>query len=152
AARARTLTPPPLARHIEAMERCVGFEVFVRSRQGLSPTEAALELKPYAEAVAANATALMRAASGHGRAVRGTVRVTASEIMGAEVLPSILTALRERYPELEIELVLSNPVDNPLRRDADIAVRTADPAQEALTAKRIGTVTVGLYAHRRYLG
>jgi DNA-binding transcriptional LysR family regulator len=151
AARALGLTQPTIARHVEELEKSTGFELFIRSKQGLSPTEGALELKPYAESLAATTAAMIRAASGQGKAVRGTVRLTASEIIGAEILPPILTTLRERYPQLEIEVVLSNSVANLLRRDADIAVRTVEPAHEALVIKRIGTVTVGLYAHRRYL-
>jgi len=77
--------------------------------------------------------------------------VSASEIIGAEVLPAIFSSLREQHPQLEIELVLSNAVDNLLRRDADIAVRMVEPAQEALVVKRLGSVTLGLHAHRRYL-
>jgi DNA-binding transcriptional LysR family regulator len=79
------------------------------------------------------------------------VRVSAGEIVGAEILPPLFAMLRERHPELEIELVLSNAVDNLLRREADIAVRMVEPAQEALVVRRIGTVTVGLHAHRCYL-
>ncbi len=117
----------------------------------MSPTEAALELKPYGELLAATTAAMMRAASGHGKDIKGTVRITASEIVGAEVLPPIFAGLRERYPRLEIELVLSNAVDNLLRREADIAVRMIEPAHEAVAIKRIGSVSLGLYAHRRYL-
>lgn len=94
---------------------------------------------------------MIRAASGQGKAVKGTVRVSASEIVGAEVLPPIFAGLRQRHPQLEIELVLSNAVDNLLRREADIAVRMVEPEQEALVIKRIGTVTLGLHAHRSYL-
>jgi DNA-binding transcriptional LysR family regulator len=151
AARALGLTQPTVARHIEALEQDIGLELFVRSQQGLSPTEGALELKPYAELLAATAAAMMRAASGQGKDVKGTVRVSASEIVGAEVLPPIFAGLRERHPRLEIELVLSNAIDNLLRREADIAVRMVEPAHEAVVTKRIGAVTLGLYAHRRYL-
>ncbi len=42
AARALGLTQPTMARHIEALERAVGFELFTRSQQGLAATEAAL--------------------------------------------------------------------------------------------------------------
>lgn len=151
AARALDLTQPTVARHIEALEQGVGLELFVRSQQGLSPTEGGLALKPYAEQLAATAAAMMRVASGQGKAVRGTVRVTASEIVGAEVLPPILARLREQHAELEIELALSNTVDNLLRREADIAVRMVQPAHEAVVIKRIGAVSIGLFAHRRYL-
>src|SRR5208282_5565173 len=101
--------------------------------------------------LAATTAALLRAASGQGRAVGGAVRVSASEVIGAEVLPPILARLREDHPALEIELVLSNAVDNLLRRDADIAVRMVEPIQEALVVKRVGAVTLGLHAHRTYL-
>jgi DNA-binding transcriptional LysR family regulator len=151
AARVLALTQPTIARHIEDLESSIGVELFVRSRQGLSPTDGAAELRPYAEALAATTAAMTRIASGHGGTVRGTVRVSASEIVGAEVLPPILATLRERHRELEIELVLSNTVDNLLRREADIAVRMVEPAHEALVVKRIGTVTLGLHAHRSYL-
>jgi hypothetical protein len=42
-------------------------------------------------------------------------------------------------------------VDNLLRRDADIAVRMVEPAQEALVVKKLGTVSLGLHAHKDYL-
>ena len=151
AARTLGLTQPTIARHIEALEHSVGLELFVRSQRGLSPTEGALELKPYAESLATTTAAMMRVASGQGKAVKGTVRVSASEIVGTEVLPPIFAELRERFPRLEIELVLSNTVDNLLRREADIAVRMVEPTHEALVIKRIGTITLGLHAHSRYL-
>lgn len=151
AARALAVTQPTVARHIAALEDAVGFELFVRTQRGLSPTDAALELQPYAEAIAATAGAMLRAASGQGDAVKGSVRISASEIIGSQVLPPILVGLREQYPQIEIELVLSNTVDNLLRRDADIAVRMVEPQHEALLSRRIGAVTLGLHAHKRYL-
>ena len=151
AARALNLTQPTLARHIDALEAAMGFELFTRSQQGLSPTEGALELTPYAESLEANTAAILRTASGLGQAAKGTVRISASEIMGAEVLPPMLAELRRKHPALEFELALSNTVDNLLRRDADIAVRMVEPAQEALVVKKLGTVSLGLHAHKDYL-
>jgi DNA-binding transcriptional LysR family regulator len=150
-ARALNFTQPTLARHINALEAAMGSELFTRSQQGLSPTDGALELTPYAESLEANAAAILRTASGLGKAVKGTVRISASEIMGAEILPPMLAELRRKHPALEFELALSNTVDNLLRRDADVAVRMVEPAQEALVVKKLGTVSLGLYAHKNYL-
>src|SRR5262249_27831972 len=149
AARSLGLTQPTIARHIEALEQSIGLELFVRSQQGLSPTEGALELKPYAESLAATTAAMIRAASGQGKAVKGAVRVSASEIMGAEVLPLILGARRDPHPQPEIGLGLPNPVDNLRGGGADFGGRRAEPVHEALVIKRIGSVRVGLHAHRR---
>ena len=67
------------------------------------------------------------------------------------MLPPILAAFAWRYPRIELELALSNRNADLLRRDADIAVRMARPTQQSLVARRIGTVRLGLFAHRRYV-
>jgi DNA-binding transcriptional LysR family regulator len=152
AARALGLSQPTAGRHVEALEAALGgAALFTRSPAGLRPTEAALALKPQAEAMAHAAEALMRTASGEADAVRGAIRLTASDVIGAEVLPPILTDFREGNPAVSVELVLSNRPEDLLRREADIAVRMVRPTQEALLAKRIGAVGLGLFAHRSYL-
>lgn len=151
AARALGLTQPTMGRHIDALETALGLTLFTRSFDGFVPTEAALDLHPYAATLAATAAALQRVATSHGGGVRGTVRITASEVMGVEVLPPILAKLRETYPELTVELVLSNRIDNLLQREADIAVRMVRPTQDALVARRIGAIELGLHAQRSYL-
>jgi DNA-binding transcriptional LysR family regulator len=151
AARTLGLTQPTLGRHIDALEEALGIKLFARSRHGLVPTQGALDLAPHAEAMEAAAQALVRAASGEAGEIRGAVRLTASEMVGAEVLPAILAGFREQHPQIAIELVLSNRNQDLARRDADIAVRMVRPTQKMLIAKRVGTVQIGLYAHRRYL-
>jgi DNA-binding transcriptional LysR family regulator len=151
AARALGLTQPTLGRHIDALETALKVKLFARTQHGLVPTQSALDMAPHAEAMEAAAGALIRAASGEAQEARGAVRLTASEIVGAEVLPAILAEFREQHPQIAIELVLSNRNQDLSRRDADIAVRMVRPAQKALIAKRCGTVHIGLYAHRRYL-
>ena len=151
AARSLGLTQPTVARHIEALEEALGANLFLRSQRGLAPTEAALDLKPYAETLASTAAALLRTATGRSGEVHGSVRITASEVVGVEHLPPILTRLRQRHPGLVIELVLSNALDDLLQRQADIAVRMVEPTQEALIARRLPPVVLGLHARRSYL-
>ena len=151
AARGLGITQPTVGRHIAALEQALGVALFTRSQLGLTPTEAALGLRTYAETMESTAASLERAATAHGEGVRGVVRVSASEVMGVEVLPPIIEQLRRRYPELKVELVLSNRVQDLLRREADIAVRMMRPEQEQLVARRVGNIEVGLYARKDYL-
>ncbi|TWT02031.1 LysR family transcriptional regulator [Reyranella sp. CPCC 100927] len=151
AARTLKLTQPTIGRHIDELEQTLRLALFTRSRQGLAPTDAAIELRPHAEVMEAAAGALVRAASGAADQARGVVRLTASEIIGSEVLPTILAAFRERHPEIVVELMLSNRTEDLLKREADIAVRMVRPVQAALVTRHLGHVTLGLHAHRRYL-
>ena len=132
------LAQPTVGRHIDALESALGLPLFARSPRGLAPTEAAANLVPHVEAMAAASAALARAAAGEASATRGVVRVTASEIIGCEVLPAIFATFRAKNPGVAIELALTNRNEDLSRRDADIAVRMVRPTQSALVARRIG--------------
>ena len=151
AARALGATQPTLGRHIEQLEAALGCSLFTRSPGGLTPTPVALTLRPHAEAMETAADALRRQASGESGAVRGTVRISTSEMVGGAVLPPMLARFQSDYPEIALELSLSNSQDDLLRREADIAIRMVRPTQDALLARPVGTITIGFYAHRRYV-
>jgi DNA-binding transcriptional LysR family regulator len=150
AARALGLTQPTVRRQIEELEQNLGAVLFTRSANGLVPTELAQAALPYAESIAAAARALGRAVSAGPDEVRGTVRVTCSEILGVEVLPPMLAELCRARPELHVELVATNRTEDLLRRDADVAVRMVEPTQAGLLRKLAGRIEIGLFAHERY--
>lgn len=151
AARALGLTQPTVGRHVAALEAALRVPLFTRSSSGLMPTDVALALRAHAEAMESTADALARAATSFGEDVRGVVRISASDVVGVEVLPPIVARLRQRHPALTIELALTNRVQDLLRREADIAVRMTRPGQTQLIARHIGGIKLGLHAHRDYL-
>jgi DNA-binding transcriptional LysR family regulator len=151
AARELGLTQPTVGRHVSALEQALGAELFTRSQSGLRPTELALDLQPYAAALAATSASLLRTASSKRDRIAGTVRISASEVIAVEVLPPILAALQEEHDGLAIELSASDQVEDLLHRAADVAVRMAEPTQEALVVRRVGAIPVGMFAHRDYL-
>lgn len=151
AARVLGATQPTVRRRIEELERQMGVALFTRSPAGLTPTPLARDLAAPVEAMAAAAAAFARAASAEAASTAGTVRITASEVIGMEILPPILARLREAHPKLVFELALTNRNEDLLRREADIAVRMVRPVQEALVARRVGNITLGLHGHKRLL-
>jgi len=151
AARQLGITQPTVGRHVAALETALGVVLFTRSPSGLLPTAVARTLRAHAETMERTAAALERAASAQGDEVRGAVRVSASEVIGVEVLPPILTQVRQAHPHLKVELVLTNRLRDLLQLEADIAVRMVRPSQEQLLARRIGLIEVGLHARDDYL-
>lgn len=151
AARALGITQPTVGRHIASLEAVLGQTLFTRSQTGLLPTDAAASLRPHAQAMQHTAQAFERAAASQGEGANGVVRLSASEVVGVEVLPPILSALRRAHPHLVIELVPTNRIQDLLHREVDIAVRMAPPQQDALMARRVGNIDVGLHARDDYL-
>jgi len=151
AAKLRRLTQPTLGRHIDQLERQLGAPLFLRSPRGLKPTDLALSFRPHLADMAAASQAAARDASGVASGEGGVVRVAASEVIGIEVLPGILTSFRAKHPGVDVELALSNKIEDLTRRDADIAVRMQRPTQNSLVAKKVGELTIAFYATADYI-
>jgi len=142
---------PTLGRHVAELETQLGGALFERTGRGLSPTALARQIAAAAEQMQTAADSLGRAARGQQHETRGTVRITASEMVAAWLLPPLLAELQRREPGIAIELVASNQISNLLRREADIAVRMVRPGQGTLVARKIGDMGIGAYAHEDYL-
>lgn len=151
AARTLGITHPTARRHLEELEQQLGGRLFTRSTRGLVLTGLAERMVPEVSRIEASIGAIARLASERAGSVHGTVRISASEVMGTEVLPSMLARIRALHPGLTFELILSDSETDILRRDADLAVRMVRPRQTSLVARRVGTIKVGFYAHRNWL-
>jgi len=151
ASRALGVAQPTVRRQIESLESQLGVALFTRSPNGLLPTELARATVPTAEAIASSARTFLRPAPAPAEREEGTVRVTASEIVGAEVLPPILARLSIAWPRIQIELVLDDRNHDLLRREADVAVRMVAPTQKGLVQRRAATIEIGLFASESYL-
>lgn len=151
AARRLGLTQPTLGRHIAALEQDMGLALFLRSPTGLVATPAARDLMPEARMMAGTAAALARRAAELADGDSGMVRLAASDVIGAEVLPPLLARFALAHPKIVVDLGLSNRPDDLLRREADLALRMFRPTQTGLRIRRLGQVGLGLYAHVDYL-
>ncbi|MEN0066184.1 MAG: LysR family transcriptional regulator [Myxococcota bacterium] len=149
ASRVLGVAQPTVRRRVEALEAALGTALFLRGVNGLVPTDVALAMRPLAQAMEAHAQALVRAGSGAADEVQGVVRVTAPDVIGVHVLPSILATLATPRPA--VELATRDTVDDLVRRDADIAVRAVASTQTALVARRVGVVPIVLAAAPTYL-
>ena len=151
AARELALAQPTVRRRIEMLEARLGTVLFTRSPNGLVPTRQALALAAHVRRMASASDAFVRAASASTEGIGGTVRLSVSEFVGVEVLPAMLAPLRARFPELTIEIVLSNLSVDLLDQEADLAVRMHRPRQDALIARHVGAIPLRFFAHRDYL-
>lgn len=129
AARKLAASQPTLGRHIAELEQALGVTLFRRGRRGYALTEAGSTLYERGRAVSEQASAFSLLALGSVEAIEGTVRIAASEVVAAYVLPEMTARLGAEEPCIEVEIVASNQVENLLRRDADIAIRMVKPAQ-----------------------
>lgn len=151
AARALGLTQPTLSRQMAALEAQLGLMLFERVGKRLMLTAAGGQLLDEVRAMRAAADRIGMLASGQSQAAEGLVRITASDVVAAHMLPPVLKRLQALAPGITVEVIASATVDNLMRREADIAIRHVQPNQPDLIARRCPDSAVRLYASRDLL-
>jgi len=151
AALALDMSQPTVGRQVSALEEELGISLFERTNSGLVLTQSGADLMIEVKAMADAATNLSRLASGHVETVEGKVCISATEMMAAYVLPSIIEKLRNQWPKIEIEIIASSDTSDLSRREADIAIRNYRPTQQELIVKRVKNTLGHLYASKNYL-
>jgi DNA-binding transcriptional LysR family regulator len=145
------LSQPTLGRHVADLEARLGLALFRRVKRGLVLTEAGTALVPHARAMHEAAARLALAAAGQSGAMAGAVRVTASRVVAASLLPPLIAGLRIEEPGIEIDLVASDQSDNLLFGEADIALRMYRPTQLDIVTRHLCDLPMGMYAAPDYL-
>ncbi len=151
AARVLNQTQPTLSRQMTSLEQALSVTLFERGHRQVQLTAAGLELLEHARAMAESANRISLAASGQSAGIEGKVCITATEMMATYCLPPMLKKLREIAPSIVIEVVASDEVRDLVRREADIAIRHAQPTQPDLIARCIGHIKGQIYASDKLL-
>ncbi|WP_299812668.1 LysR family transcriptional regulator [uncultured Roseibium sp.] len=137
-----------IARRLRRIEDALGVILFVRSAAGLyEPTDAGIELIAHAETVEREHIAIQEKLGGISGTVSGVVRISSVPIIVNRVLVHALASLTDRHPQLAVELVPSAGNLDLSRREADLAVRFARPAQGGLRirAQKLAELAFGVY-------
>ncbi|MEO1139530.1 MAG: LysR family transcriptional regulator [Pseudomonadota bacterium] len=151
AARELGLTQPTLGRQVSALEDELGLALFERSGRALQLTDAGRDLLTHARAMKEAASHISLIAQGRAQSLDGLIRVTASDMLSAYVLPDILLKLRKLAPRLRVDIVAANDIRDILAREADIAIRHVRPTEPDLIARLIGDAPAHLYTSKEYL-
>ncbi|BEP41326.1 MULTISPECIES: LysR family transcriptional regulator [Variovorax] len=142
AARRLNMAQPPLSVHIRNLEASVGTPLFQRTARGMEITDAGNALFRRAKEALLLANEGFDAARAIGSGSRGRLTVGTMVVLSYLVLPRLENALRAKLPDVEIQYVELNAVNNiSAVTDSDVSVAICIPpiAQAGISVERIGT-------------
>ena len=146
------MTKATASRRLAALETALGARLVERKPKGLVLTAAGLEALAAANEIDRVAASLEeRVAEASDATPRGTVRLTAPQWFAERILIGAMSDLRQRYPELEVDLLGTNQIVNIAQREADLALRNVRPSQPSLAARKVGQLGGCVYASKLYL-
>lgn len=135
-------------RRLGQIETDLGRALFERSRSGYSPTAAGDEMIALANRMSDGVVEFERRLAGQDDRPRGELRVTTTNSLYASLLAPIFASFREAYPEIRMDIIVSNAALNLSRRDADVAIRATGEPPDTLVGRKVGSMPWGVYARK----
>ncbi|MFC0269133.1 LysR family transcriptional regulator [Kushneria aurantia] len=148
AARRLAVNHATVFRRLNALERQLAVRLFERHSGGYRPTQAGWELADSAARMAKEVHDAERRLQGHNPALAGTLRITTTDTLLHGLLTPIFHRFRQRYPDILLEVAISNRTLDITRREADIAIRPTNHPPESLIGRCIGSVRQAVYTRR----
>jgi len=136
---------PTLFRRIRAIEQVLGLSLFVRSRQGYHPTEAAGVFIALAEKIEHEVAGLATAGVLQPNVLAGQVSLSVAPVFMPSLLTPVLQSLALKMPQIQLQISSSTRLVDLSQHEADIALRSGSQPPEHLIGKHLGRMAVCVY-------
>ncbi|MEP3333289.1 LysR substrate-binding domain-containing protein [Sedimentitalea sp.] len=145
------LAPAVAGAHLAKLEKAIGADLLHRTTRKVSLSLEGAEFLPFAREILAQEDAA-RAALGKGHASpRGTLRFTAPSTFAQLYIAPILPEFLQRYPDLTLDLRLSDSVFDLIEGSFDLAIRNSALEDSSLKGRKLADDTRILCASPSYL-
>lgn len=145
------LTPASVSRSIKRLEERLGVRLFARTTRSVRLTaEGELYWQECRQALEQIAAA-ERAITGSQKVPSGLLRISAGTLYANYRLLPLLGDFTNAYPQIDVELSLSNRVVDIVDDGFDLAIRIGTPDDSRLIAHPLEDATVGVFATPDYV-
>jgi DNA-binding transcriptional LysR family regulator len=142
---------PTISRKVSELEAHLGAQLLVRSTRKVTLTETGQQFLLTCRRVLGELSEAEKLASGEYHAPRGELVVSAPTGLGSAYLSPIITEFLIAYPDIDIDLRLSDRITNLVDEQVDVAVRVAHLPDSSLIALKLGVIRHVVCASPAYL-
>lgn len=140
-----------ISRQIARLEQRLDAQLLIRTTRSLRTTETGQAYYKRAADALRNLNEAERAISDMHETPRGRLRITSAGAFAEDTLAPLLVQFMQRYPELEVDMELSNRVVDIVAEGYDIAIRAGSLKESSLIARRIASRQLCTCASPAYL-
>ncbi len=140
-----------VSRHVSQLEAHLNVRLINRTTRRMSPTDEGFAYFERCTQLLADLEETETSVSGLARRPRGRLRLTAPIALATLRLAPAFAEFSRRYPDITLDLVLSDSVSDFAEEGLDMAIRVGRVGSDNLVARRIGETTVLAAASPGYL-
>lgn len=142
-----------VSRRIAAAEKALNLRLFSRDTTRWHVTEPGQVFVEYGEAVYGNVQSMLLASTREADTIAGPVRLSAIDFLFDHWLVRHLPEFAARHPHVEMQLLADSQNISFTRREADFALRLAQPVDDAaVLMRRLGEIGWSVYGAPRFVG
>jgi len=135
-------------RRLGQIEQHLGSRLFERGRGGYALTACGEQMVELAERMGDDIVVFERKVTGQDLRPSGELRITASDTILQHLLTDVLVGFRRAYPEIVLDVVVSNQRLNLSKRDADVALRATYHNPDALAGRKVARIAWAVFGPR----
>ena len=152
-AAARTLgqTRAAVSKQIAGLEGHVGAQLLNRTTRRMSLTEVGRAFYPHCARIAHEAVEGERVVASMQGAARGLLRISVPVTFGRRYIAPLIRGFLESYPEVEIDLRLSDEAPDMIAEHFDVGIRIGTLRDSTLSARRLAPSRRVVCASPEYL-
>jgi len=150
-ARIHNIAPSSVSRSITALEKELGIRLFQRTTRKLEPTEAGEAYFDRVKVIIEDLQSAQQSAADLTEVPNGTLRVTAATVFGAKHIVPLLPELTKKYPELSLDLNLTDSYLDLIDERIDVAIRLGTLKDSSYIAKKLADMEYYICASPDYI-
>jgi len=125
---------------LRQLEQAIGMQLFRRTTRRMEPTEVGLRLYEHGRRIRDEVLAAQESVNLLGRGLHGAVRLSLPTGFGEVVMSDWLLEFKRRYPDIALDVLFDNRVDDLLAREVDVALRVMAEPPPQLVAINLASV------------
>jgi len=139
-----------VSRRLNLLEEVVGSRLFDRTKSGLVLTHLGEDLLPHAERVEEEMSAASRNIMGRDALPSGTIYLSLPHGLALTSIMNDLADFSDRYPEIDLNIEVTNNVVDLTRREADVSIRVADEVTQDVVGRKLVQLSSAAYCTKEY--
>lgn len=151
AARKLGISTAQASRQVSALEARLSTKLFYRTTRKVSVTEVGQIYYQHCRQVLDGLAEAERAVTDMQQVPRGRLKLTAPVTYGETTLAPLVNDFALRYPELQVEMELTNQKLDLVAEGYDLAIRLGQLSDSSMMARRLGSRTLHVCASPQYL-